>query len=201
MENAIHQSLIRSSTTRGGAPRDTSSEKSPSRSASDKTSRARGRDGLDACFPDAAFARAPRGSRRSMPEPAVDASRNVCGDQGEGSAAFCALLPQCPIERSAPLPLIPGLVYRSPTVARSVTTGLSRHASPRARPSRVFAVCAAAGLGPPGVLGQPEGSTSSQGASEPQPDWHGVVILEVSKAAAGPGNRVRWTGARTAGLC
>ena len=60
---------------------------------------------------------------------------------------------------------------------------------------------AAAGLGPPGVLGQPEGSTSSQGASEPQPDWHGVVILDVSKAAAGPGNRVRWTGARTAGLC
>ena len=132
MENAIHQSLIRSSTTRGGAPRDTSSEKSPSRSALDKTSRARGRDGLDACFPDAAFARAPRGSRRSMPEPGVDASLNVCGDQWEGSAAFCALLPQCPIERSAPLPLIPGLVYRSPTVARSVTTGLSLcHDMPR----------------------------------------------------------------------
>ena len=74
--------------------------------------------------------------------------------RGSGGGERCVLRTTASVsdrtQRSPPL--IPGLVYRSPTVARSVTTGLSRHASPRARPSRVFAICAAAGLGPPGVL-------------------------------------------------
>ena len=57
-----------------------------------------------------------------MSEPAVDAYRvSVCGDQGEGSAAFCAVLPQSPIDCSAPHRLVPGHVRGSPTVAQSAT--------------------------------------------------------------------------------
>ena len=81
---------------------------------------------------------------------------------------------------------------QSHTVARSATTGALEHASPSARTPHVCCL-AAAGLGPSGALGRlagsPAGSTTGQGASQPQPTR--LEILEVSKLDT-RGHRVRW---------